>query len=249
MSGERVEIRAMKNDRSSALLSTLSYFPDHRQTHHKSPLQLGNTPKEGPSVKIVTYPHPSLRYPAVPVRSIDAEVKKIVEGMKELMYAHEGVGLAAPQVGVPIQLFIMNIEGDREQPDLERVLLNPVLSEKEGMEEKEEGCLSFPDLFQKVRRPYKIRVRAFDIHGNEVDEVLEAKPARIVQHETDHLHGKLFIDYFSIISKMAARSELAKFERKYLRQIENGELPPEKELLKELKALEESFTTPASKSS
>lgn len=193
------------------------------------------------AVKIVNYPHPALRYPAQPVKLIDSEVRKVVDALRDLMYQNEGLGLAAPQIAVPLQIFIMNPAGNKDERDEERVFINPVISEREGTDEREEGCLSFPDLYQKVRRPKKVRVQAFDADGNTIDLRLDELPARIVQHETDHLHGKLFIDYFSTISKLASRGTLAEFESTFKRGQEKGEIPSKKELLRQLRALEEQF--------
>jgi peptide deformylase len=198
---------------------------------------------EEPPVKIVRYPHPALRHKAAPVKLIDAEVRKVIDALRDLTYQHEGLGLAAPQLGVPLQLFFMNPTGERAQPEAEMVLINPVLSEKEGMIEKEEGCLSFPDLYQNVRRAASIRVKAYDLEGNTIDLKLEELPARIVQHETDHLHGKLFIDYFSVIGKLASRGMIAKFEKDFQKQLDRGELPSKQEMTKTLRQLEEFYAS------
>jgi peptide deformylase len=189
-------------------------------------------------MKIVKYPHPSLRHPAKPVASLDGAMRRIVAQMLELMYEHKGLGLAAPQVGLPYQLFVMNVKGDPKEPGEQRIYINPVLSEKKGIVEAEEGCLSFPDLFQKVRRAKQIRVMAYDERGEPIDRVLTDLEARVVQHETDHLHGKLFIDYFGLVARLDSRSKLANFEREHRRAQERGELPSDAELERQLKALE-----------
>jgi peptide deformylase len=187
-------------------------------------------------MKVVTYPHPSLRFPARPIKIIDAATRKLVEEMTEVMFAHKGLGLAAPQVALPYQLFLMVPHGDAT-PEQVRVYINPVISDRKGTVEGEEGCLSFPQLYQKVRRAKQIRVRGFNQHGQPVDEVLQDLEARIVQHETDHLHGKLFIDYFGLIAKLASRDDLAAFEREYRREQQKGTLPADKVLLKQLEEL------------
>jgi peptide deformylase len=192
-------------------------------------------------VKIVRYPHPALRHKAQPVRLIDNEVRKIVDALRDLMYENEGLGLAAPQIAVPLQIFVMNPGSAERDKSQERIFINPQISEREGSEEREEGCLSFPELYQKVRRPAKVRVQAYDAEGNRIDLKLDDLPARIVQHETDHLHGKLFIDYFNLISKLASRSTLEAFENTFKRSQERGEIPSKKELLRQLRALEEQF--------
>lgn len=192
-------------------------------------------------MKIVRYPHPALRHKASPVKLIDAEIRKVIDALRDLTYQHEGLGLAAPQLGIPLQLFFMNPTGEKEQPEAEMVFINPVISEKEGMIEKEEGCLSFPELYQNVRRAASIRVKAYDPEGNAIDLKLDELPARIVQHETDHLHGKLFIDYFSVIGKLASRGMLSQFEKDFMKLQERGELPNKQEMIKILKQLEEFY--------
>lgn len=196
-------------------------------------------------MKIVRYPHPALRYPAQAVKLIDNEVRKVIDALRDLMYQNEGLGLAAPQIAVPLQIFIMNPSTEEtREPEQERVFINPLISEREGSEEREEGCLSFPDLYQKVRRPKKIRVQAFDAEGNNIDLRLDDLSSRIVQHETDHLHGKLFIDYFNLISKLASKDTLTAFENDFKRAQERGDYPPKKEILRQLRVLEEQFAKP-----
>ena len=118
----------------------------------------------------------------------------MIAEMFELMYKHKGVGLAANQVALPYRLFVMNPEGDPTKPELERVFINPVLTKPKGQAEAEEGCLSIPSLYADVVRPERIIVSAYDLEGNEIEEELSGFPARIVQHETDHLDGVLYVD-------------------------------------------------------
>src|SRR5437764_5494539 len=113
--------------------------------------------------KIVHYPHPSLRHKSKLVTSIDRQLHLQIGEMKELMYDAKGLGLAAPQVALPFQLLVMNVTGDPEQTDQEEVYLNPVIIERKGIIEDEEGCLSFPGLFQNVRRAKSVKVRAYDL--------------------------------------------------------------------------------------
>jgi len=189
-------------------------------------------------LKIVRYPHPALRYPARPVTVVDQQLRSIVAQMLELMYEHHGLGLAAPQVALPYQVFVMNPSGDPKQPELECVCINPELSEHQGMVEAEEGCLSFPELFQKVRRARSVRLQAYDAQGRLVDRTVTDLEARVVQHETDHLHGRLFIDYFSPGARLASRAALEALEREHRRAQERGQLPSDRELLRQLQALE-----------
>jgi peptide deformylase len=188
-------------------------------------------------MKIVEYPHPALRHKARPVTTIDKALRRLVEEMFELMHERRGVGLAGPQVAVPYQLFVM--QPDPEVPEGRRVLINPVLSDRKGSVEAEEGCLSLPGLYQKIRRAREIRVQAYDENGRPVDAVLTDFEARIVQHETDHLQGILFIDKLGLVGRLASRGALAEFETTYRRAQARGEIPAEPELLRQLRELEE----------
>lgn len=191
-----------------------------------------------PPLQIVHYPHPSLRHPAKPLSAIDRKVVQAAEAMLELMYEHRGLGLAAPQVGLPFQMFVANYAGDREQRALEGVFINPVILEKRGSMEGDEGCLSFPDLFQKVRRARTVRVQAYNLQGQLIEGEFSDLPARIWQHETDHLHGVLFIDKLGPIGKLAARAALREFEHVYRRAQQRGEIPSDPEIEKRLSDLE-----------
>jgi peptide deformylase len=191
-----------------------------------------------PPLKIVQYPHPSLRHPAVPLTSIDEKLRSIAGKMLELMYEHRGLGLAAPQVGVPFQMFVANYAGDPEQKQLEGVYINPVVLERKGSAEAEEGCLSFPKLWQKVRRAKTVTVQAYTLQGELITLECSDLPARIWQHEIDHLHGVLYIDKFGPIGKLASRGTLREFEREFRRFQERGEIPSDAEIEKRLKELE-----------
>jgi peptide deformylase len=191
-----------------------------------------------PPLKIVQYPNPSLRHKAVPLTHIDDEVRHAAFAMLDLMYTHKGLGLAGPQVGLPFQMFVCNFAGDPEQKEAEGVFLNPVILDKEGTQEDEEGCLSFPKLYQKVRRAKSVKVQAYNLKGEPIELKAVDLPARILQHEHDHLHGVLFIDKFGPIGKLAARATLREFEYLHKRAQEKGELPPDVEIEKRLKELE-----------
>jgi peptide deformylase len=136
-------------------------------------------------VHIINYPHPTLRYGSKSIRRVDAELRRIVKEMFELMYNAKGVGLAANQVDLPLRIFIVNLEGDPEKAD-EMVFINPVISHAKGSEEAEEGCLSLPGLYGPVRRPKQVRISAFNLAGEEVREDATGLLARVVQHEFDH---------------------------------------------------------------
>ena len=188
-------------------------------------------------MKILNYPHPSLRYPAVPVTKIDERLRTYAKEMIELMYAHKGLGLAAPQVGVPFQLLVLNLSGDPQNRDAAQVWLNPVILDKKGTVEDEEGCLSFPGLYQKVRRAKNVQVQAYDINGVAKEITASDLASRAWQHEIDHLLGVLFIDKMGPVGKLASRAMLKDFERDYAKAQEKGEIPPDAEIEQELAAL------------
>jgi len=142
--------------------------------------------------RVVTYPDPVLAKRAEDVTKVSAEVKKLIKDMFEIMYQDRGVGLAAPQIGVSKRIFIANPEGVPGGPEL--AFINPVLSGPEGEVWGPEGCLSLPGISADVPRASKITVKALDGEGQPVDMTAEDFLARIIQHENDHLDGKLFID-------------------------------------------------------
>ena len=190
-------------------------------------------------MKIVEYPHPSLRHAAKPLTAIDNDIRRIAAEMLALMYEAKGLGLAAPQVALPYQLLVMNFVGDAEQKDQECVAINPVLIDKHGgMIEAEEGCLSFPGLYQKVRRAKTAVVRAYNLEGQLFEMTAHELPARLWQHEIDHLKGELYIDKMGPLGKLAARSTLKEFEAKFRRAQERGEFPADTEIEKMLTELE-----------
>jgi peptide deformylase len=189
-------------------------------------------------MKIVLYPHPSLRRPTRPLTSIDKKVHLNVGEMLELMYEARGLGLAANQVSLPYQLLVMNLAADPKQPEKEEVYINPVIVERKGSQEEEEGCLSLPGLYQKVRRAKTIKARAYNLRGESVEITASDLAARVLQHEIDHLHGILFIDKTGPIAKLASRGALKDFERDFRRAQEKGDMPPEAEIERLLAVLE-----------
>ena len=146
-------------------------------------------------MKIVNYPHPALRVKARPVAAIDADVQKAAAEMLELMYKHDGLGLAAPQVTLDYQMIVMNFAGDHERPEMECVAINPVIVDtKGGTVNDREGCLSFPGLYQNVRRAKSVIVNYYDLKSQLQVRECSDLVARVWQHEIDHLQGSLFID-------------------------------------------------------
>ena len=158
------------------------------------------------------YPDPFLRQVAAPVERITAEVVKLAERMVEIMLESRGIGLAAPQVGVGKRIITVCPTGDIEDV---RTIINPVASEFSGWSEIEEGCLSVPEVRANVRRPACCTVRGVDIAGKEVLIAAEDLMATVLQHELDHLDGKLFIDRLGGISRIAVRHSLKDLERQY----------------------------------
>ena len=190
-------------------------------------------------MKIVHYPHPALRHPAKPLACIDKELHLTIGRMKELMYEAKGLGLAAPQVALPFQLLVMNVSGDPSKPEQEEVFLNPIIVERRGIMEDEEGCLSFPNLFQNVRRAKSVRVKAYDLKGQPIEKVVTDLEARAWQHEIDHLNGVLFIDMMGPLAKLSARSSVKKFEKIFREGQAKGEILPDLDIKKILADLEQ----------
>src|SRR5205823_7717319 len=189
-------------------------------------------------MKIVKYPHPALRCQARPLTVIDKKVRLQAGEMLDLMYEARGLGLASTQVALPFQLLVMNPLADPKQREFERVLINPVILDKKGSVEGEEGCLSFPGLYQKVRRAKTVTVRAYNLNGRSFDKTATELQGRVLQHEIDHLQGSLFIDKMGSVAKLSARGAIQEFERDYKKAQERGDIPPEKEIEQLLTALE-----------
>jgi len=194
-------------------------------------------------MKIVKYPHPALRYPSVPLKQIDKKVLVAAEEMLDLMFEAKGLGLAANQVALPYQMLVLNedilngVESDKASRANAGVYINPVIMERKGTIEGEEGCLSFPDLYQKVRRAKTIRVVAYNLKGDPVEFQATDLASRAWQHEVDHLHGVLFIDKMGPIAKLASRSALKQFERDFEKAREKGDIPSDAKIKEELDAL------------
>lgn len=197
------------------------------------------------SLKIVTYPHPALRHAGKPLPAIDRHVHLVAGRMLELMYDRNGLGLAAPQVALPYQMTVVNWSGDPNQKEHEAVLINPVILEKKGSIESDEGCLSFPELFQKVRRAKTVKVVYYNLKGEQVEVVTTTDlQSRLFQHEIDHLHGILYIDKMGTLARIAARGALREFEAEHRKAQERGEIPPDAEIEKTLRELELRMTNP-----
>ena len=190
-------------------------------------------------MQIVLYPHPALRFKSVPITQIDAALHDTVREMFELMYASEGIGLAANQVGLPYRLFVLNLTGKREEKDQEHVFINPEIVKRKGTQEAEEGCLSFPRTYGQVRRADEIVVEAFDLEGQGFDLSIDDLASRAIQHETDHLDGVLFTDKLSEAALRELAPKMSDFESQFRRQQELGVVPSIPEIEAQLRRLAE----------
>jgi len=161
-------------------------------------------------LQILEFPDSRLRTRAQPVAVVDEAIRRLIADMLETMYAAPGIGLAASQVNVHRRLLVIDISEDRTQP---LALINPEIIAREGDEETEEGCLSVPGIFEKVRRAERVTVRALDRNGVRIEMQADGLLAVCIQHEMDHLDGKLFVDYLSELKRSRIRGKLEK-ERK-----------------------------------
>lgn len=191
---------------------------------------------------IIQYPHPTLRHRAKPLRRVDDVLRRMIGEMFGLMYNARGIGLAATQVDLPYRMFVVNATGDPHETSEEMVFINPVLSQPKGTAEGEEGCLSLPGLYADVKRPERIVLNAYTLSGEEVNMELDGLMARVVQHETDHLNGVLFIDRLSTTASMAVKDVLTDFEQIYAGKLERGEIPNDAAVAKRLAELERERT-------
>ena len=161
-------------------------------------------------LNILHFPDPRLRKRAVPVDTVDDEIRGLVDAMLETMYAAPGIGLAANQVNVQKRIIVIDISEQKDQP---LVLINPTILERQGEEEMEEGCLSVPGFQELVRRAERVRVSALDRNGEPFELDASGLLAVCIQHEIDHLDGKLFVDYLSPLKRNWIRKKLEKQER------------------------------------
>lgn len=162
------------------------------------------------NLTILKYPDERLRTVAEPITSVDDSLRDTIDAMFETMYDSNGVGLAATQVNVHKRLFIADCSEDQNEP---LVFINPEITEKDGLFANEEGCLSFPGVYAKVERASKITVKAQDRNGESFSLTAEGLLAICIQHELDHLNGKLFVDYLSPLKRDRIRKKLEKEAR------------------------------------
>jgi peptide deformylase len=159
---------------------------------------------------ILEFPDPRLRTRATPVDVVDDALRTLIDDMFETMYAAPGIGLAATQVDVHKRLLVADVSAEKTEPV---VLINPEILEKDGVEVMEEGCLSVPGFYEEVERAEHIRVRALDRNGEPFEMEAGGLLAVCIQHEMDHLEGKLFVDYLSEVKRQRIRKKLLKERR------------------------------------
>ena len=162
-------------------------------------------------LEILQYPDPRLHLPAARVEKIDSAARKLVSDMAETMYASEGVGLAATQVNVHQQVIVIDVSPDHT--DL-RVFINPEIIRREGMALNQEGCLSVPGIYENVERADSVTVTALDENGARFTLNASGLLAVCIQHEMDHLHGKVFVEHLSELKQNRIRAKLKKRQRK-----------------------------------
>lgn len=160
--------------------------------------------------KIIYLPDPRLRLRAKPIETFDENLQILIEDMFETMYDARGVGLAAPQIGLSLQLSVIDVIGDKSK---QLVIINPEIIASTGEKDFEEGCLSVPGAYDTVVRAEKVTVKALDRLGKPFEIEADGLLAECLQHEIDHLNGKLFVDLLSPLKRMMARKKLDKFKR------------------------------------
>lgn len=164
---------------------------------------------------IVHLPDPVLRQVAADVNQFDGALQQLIEDMFETMYDAPGVGLAAPQIGVSLQLAVVDVVGDKTQ---QYVLINPKVVCAEGKSKYQEGCLSVPGVYDTVERATSVTIQALDRHGNPFEITADGLLGECFQHEIDHLNGRLFIDLLSPLKRSMARRKLDKYKRAHAKQ-------------------------------
>ena len=161
-------------------------------------------------LKILEFPDPRLRKKAVPVPAVDDVLRHLIDDMFETMYDAPGIGLAATQVDVHRRLLVADVSAEKDDP---YVLINPEIVAKDGVEVSEEGCLSVPGYYEEVERAEHIRVKYLDRNGDAIEADFDGLLAVCVQHEIDHLDGRLFVDYLSEAKRQRIRKKLEKDQR------------------------------------
>ncbi|MCA9229246.1 MAG: peptide deformylase [Planctomycetales bacterium] len=189
-------------------------------------------------LEVIHFPHPTLRHVSKPLKRVDVELREMIAQMFELMYRHEGVGLAANQVDLPYRLFVANPTGDPDNKEAEQAFINPVIRSGKGQVEGEEGCLSIPGVLGPVVRKERISVEAYGLTGESFVGELDGLFARIVQHEVDHLDGALFIDRLSPTQYAEVKDQLEEFEIDFQSKRDCGEMPTDEQIAARIAELE-----------
>lgn len=159
---------------------------------------------------ILEFPDDRLRKKAEPVKAVDGKIRQLLDDMLETMYASKGIGLAATQINVQKRVVVIDVSEEKNAP---LCLINPVIIEKNGVKESEEGCLSVPGFFENVSRAEHIKIKALDREGQEFELEAAELLAVCIQHEIDHLDGKLFVDYLSTLKRQRIKAKLEKIHR------------------------------------
>lgn len=162
-------------------------------------------------LSVLEFPDPRLRTVAKTVTEVDAKIKKLVDDLFETMYEEHGVGLAATQVDVHKRIIVMDISEDKKNPIC---LINPQLIEQVGEEESDEGCLSVPGIFEPVKRAEKVKITALNQQGKSFELEADGLLAICIQHEMDHLLGKLFVDYLSPLKRQRIKKKMLKLHKR-----------------------------------
>lgn len=162
--------------------------------------------------KITRWPSPVLLQKAKPIEKIDDNIRALAEKMKDIMVEYKGVGLAGPQAGVPLRIFVASPDGTKENAE---VYINPIISPSGSLESNEEGCLSLPGIYGNISRFTNCAIQAKDLDGKDISLEAEGHLARIFQHEFDHLEGTLVVDKLSTVAKIAARRKLKHLREDY----------------------------------
>jgi len=189
------------------------------------------------SLSIVAHPHPALRRKSKPIMRVDDQLRDFVTQMFGLMYEAKGVGLAANQVNLPLQVFVLNPAGDPDEGQ-EMVFINPVLSRPKGSEEGEEGCLSLPGVYGDVVRSAEIDIEGFSLQGQRIQLRASGYLARVLQHEYDHLQGVMFFERMSEIKRAEIADEIEEFENDYNIRRSMGTIVSDQEIEQWLQKIE-----------
>ncbi len=164
---------------------------------------------------IIYLPDPRLRLPTKPITVFDDKLQALIDDMYETMEHAQGIGLAAPQIGISLKVAVIDVSKERNQ---RMCIINPEIIAREGQEILEEGCLSVPGVYDKAPRALKVKMRALDQQGKPFEIEADGLLAHCIQHEVDHLNGKLFVDYLSPLKRQMARKKQEKFKRHHRKE-------------------------------